>query len=138
VSFSVLHPPARGPAGKENVRSLVLLVRHRSWSMLLTGDLEEAGLTQVLAKKAPPIDVLMAPHHGSDKSNVAALAQWAKPKLVVSCQTAPTSERASVKMYERMGAKFLGTWPHGAITIRPDDVEAPVQTYRSRLTLKPW
>jgi beta-lactamase superfamily II metal-dependent hydrolase len=80
----------------------------------------------------------MAPHHGSEKSNVAALAQWAKPNLVVSCQTAPTSERASVRMYEKMGARFLGTWPHGAVTIRPDDLEAPVQTYRTRLTLRPW
>jgi competence protein ComEC len=138
VSFEVLHPPAQGPAGKENVRSLVLLVRHGKWSMLLTGDLEEAGLTQVLAKNPPTIDVLMAPHHGSDRSNIPALANWAKPKLVVSCQTAPTSERASVRMYEKMGAKYLGTWPHGAITIRPNDVEAPVRTFRTRLELRPW
>jgi competence protein ComEC len=138
VSFEVLHPPAQGPAGKENVRSLVLLARHGDWSMLLTGDLEEAGLTQVLAKKPPPIDVLMAPHHGSDRSNVPALAAWAKPKLVVSCQTVPTSERASVRMYEKIGAKYLGTWPHGAITIRPDDADAPVRTYRTRLALRPW
>ena len=56
------------------------------------------------------------------------LANWAKPKLVVSCQTALTSERQSVKMYERMGAKFLGTWPHGSVTIRPDDPEALVES----------
>ena len=139
VSFEVLHPPAQGPAGKENVPAAwCLLVRHGDWSMLLTGDLEEAGLTQVLAKKPPPIDVLMAPHHGSDRSNIPALAAWAKPKLVVSCQTAPTSDRASVRMYEKTGAMYLGTWPHGAITIRPDDAEMPMQTYRTRLTLQPW
>ena len=79
----------------------------------------------------------MAPHHGSDKSNVPALALWARPKLVVSCQTAPTSERLSVKMYENMGAKFLGTWPSGAITIRPADKEAPVETYRTKLKWNP-
>lgn len=43
VSFEVLHPPAIGPADKENARSLVLLVKHEDWSMLLTGDLEEEG-----------------------------------------------------------------------------------------------
>lgn len=138
VDFDVLHPPATGPAGKENVRSLVLLVRHQGWSMLLTGDLEEAGLAQVLAKPPPAIHVLMAPHHGSDRSNIPALAQWAKPRLVVSCQTAPTSDRHSVKMYEKMGAAFLGTWPHGAITIRPADPLAPVQTHRTRLFFNPW
>jgi beta-lactamase superfamily II metal-dependent hydrolase len=82
--------------------------------------------------------MLMAPHHGSDKSNLPALAKWAKPKLVVSSQTSPISERKSVKMYEKMGAKYLGTWPHGAITIHPDDRETPVATYRSRLRLKPF
>ncbi|MBI3822657.1 MAG: DNA internalization-related competence protein ComEC/Rec2 [Planctomycetes bacterium] len=136
VAFAVLHPPPIGPAGKENVRSLVLHVTYRDFSMLLTGDLEEAGLKQVLAQAAPRIDVLMAPHHGSDTSNVPDLAKWAKPKLVVSCQTAPLSERQSVKMYEKTGARFLGTWPHGAITIRPDDREAPVQTHRTKLKIR--
>ena len=138
VSFEVLHPPSVGPPGKENARSLVLLVMHADWSMLLTGDLEEAGLERVLDLPARPIDVLMAPHHGSDRSNIPALAQWAKPKLVVSCQTTPTSERKSVRMYEKIGAKYLATWPHGAITIRPSDPEATVQSYRSKLRLKPF
>lgn len=133
VSFEVLHPPAVGPIGpKENIRSLVLLVKHAGWSMLLTGDLEDAGLTQVLAQEPPRIDVLMAPHHGSDRSNLPELAKWAKPKLVVSCQTVPLSERLSVRMYEKMGAKYLGTWPHGAITIRPGAEEAQVETYRTK------
>jgi competence protein ComEC len=138
VSFAVLHPPAVGPKGKENVRSLVLHVTHADFSMLLTGDLEDAGLRDVLKLPAPSIDVLMAPHHGSDTSNIPDLARWAKPKLVVSCQTFPTSERLSVKMYEKAGAKYLGTWPHGAVTIRPEDRTAPVETYRTRLTLRPF
>jgi competence protein ComEC len=133
VVFEVLHPPAIGPPGKENVRSLVLLVEHDGWSMLLTGDLEEAGLEQVLAKRPPRLDVLMAPHHGSDRSNVPALANWARPALVVSCQTAPTSDRKNVKMYEKAGAKYLATWPHGAITIRPHHLERPVWTHRTKL-----
>ena len=138
VSLKVLHPPLIGPPGKENVRSLVLHVKYGDWSMLLTGDLEEAGLTQVLALPPPRIDVLMAPHHGSDKSNVPELAAWAKPKLVVSCQTAPVNERLNVKMYEKAGAKFLGTWPHGSITIRATDRQTPVETYRTKLTFAPF
>jgi len=134
VSFEVLHPPIDGPKKNENARSLVLLVKHAGFSMLLTGDLEEEGLTKVLALPRQPVDVLMAPHHGSEKSNTAALARWAKPKLVVSSQTVPPSERQSVKMYERMGAKFLGTWPHGAITIRPTADGNRVETYRTKLS----
>jgi competence protein ComEC len=134
VAFAVLHPPPVGPAGKENVRSLVLHVTHGRFSMLLTGDLEEAGMTQVLALPPPRVDVLMAPHHGSDRSNIPELALKTRPKLVVSSQTNPTSERLSVKMYEKRGATFLGTWPHGAITIRPS-AEPQVDTYRTKRTM---
>jgi competence protein ComEC len=106
--------------------------------MLLTGDLEEAGLTRVLAMPAPKIDVLMSPHHGSDKSNVPALAAWAKPRIAVSCQTAPLNERKSVKMYEDLGIRLLGTWPHGAVTIHHDGGQAWVETYRTALVLRPF
>src|SRR5262249_11341860 len=40
VAMEVLHPPANGPEGNENARSLVLLVRHAGHVLLLTGDLE--------------------------------------------------------------------------------------------------
>ena len=136
VSFEVLHPPPVGPAGKENARSLVLLVKVADWSMLLTGDLEEAGLMRVLAMPAPKIDVLMAPHHGSDKSNVPALAAWAKPKIAISCQAAPLNERKSVRMYEDLGIRLLGTWPHGMVTIHHDGRQAWVETYRTGLVLR--
>jgi competence protein ComEC len=130
VRFEALHPPAVGPTKNENARSLVLLVSHDDWSLLLTGDLEDEGLAQVLAQPPPRIDVMMAPHHGSDRSNNEALARWARPALVVSSQAEPVSPRLSVPMYERMGAKFRGTWPHGAITIRPGAKTDAVTTFR--------
>jgi competence protein ComEC len=58
VRFAVLHPRAVGPPGKENLRSLVLHVAYNDWTLLLTGDLEEEGLKQVLARPAPKIDVI--------------------------------------------------------------------------------
>jgi beta-lactamase superfamily II metal-dependent hydrolase len=93
-------------------------------------------MKQVLATKAPKVSVLMAPHHGSDKSNIPAFANWAKPKLVVSCQAAPTSDRSSVRMYEKLGSQYLGTWPHGAITIRPEGTQMDVGTYRTMLSFR--
>lgn len=130
VSFRVLHPPPIGPIGNENTRSLVLHVTHGDWSMLLTGDLEKEGLTQLLAQPPMPVDVLMAPHHGSETSNLPALANWAKPKLVVSSQAVPKFERASIKTYESRGAKYLATWPNGAITVRPSEHDMLVETFR--------
>ena len=61
VELEVLHPPRHGPAGVENVRSLVLLVRHGPHRFLLTGDLEGEGLTRELAQRyrIAPIDTTL-------------------------------------------------------------------------------
>jgi competence protein ComEC len=137
VEMEVLHPPAAGPAGNENARSLVLRVRHAGHTILLTGDLEDAGLTQVLGIPAAPVEVLMAPHHGSKKSNIPALAEWAKPKVVVSCQGLPKS--LYEEPYTKRGATFLGTWPHGAVTVVSRRGELSVTTFRTgqRLVVAP-
>jgi competence protein ComEC len=60
VQLEVLHPPAEGPEGNENARSLVLLVRHAGHAMLLTGDLEGPGLARVLGLPEAHVDVLMS------------------------------------------------------------------------------
>jgi competence protein ComEC len=137
IEIEVLHPPAKGPDGNENARSLVLRVRHAGHTVLLTGDLEDAGLTQVLGMPAAPVEVLMAPHHGSKKSNIPALAEWAKPKVVVSCQGLPKS--LYEEPYTKRGATFLGTWPHGAVTVVSRRGELSVTTYRTgqRLLITP-
>jgi competence protein ComEC len=58
VSLEVLHPPAVGPEGNENARSLVIQVRHAGHSILLTGDLEGPGLRLLLDEVARrPVDV---------------------------------------------------------------------------------
>jgi competence protein ComEC len=137
VELDVLHPPAEGPEGNENSRSLVLRVRHAGHTILLTGDLEDAGLTQVLAMPTAPVEVLMAPHHGSKKSNIPALAEWARPKVVVSCQGLPKS--IYEEPYTQRGATFLGTWPHGAVTVISRRGELSVSTFRTgqRLVVTP-
>ena len=60
LSLEVLHPPAVGPEGNENARSLVLEVRHAGHTLLLTGDLEGPGLERVLGLPPHRVDVLMA------------------------------------------------------------------------------
>ena len=137
VEMEVLHPPAVGPDGNENSRSLVLRLRHAGHTILLTGDLEAEGLTRVLALPPSPVDVLMAPHHGSKKSNIAELAEWARPRVVVSCQGLPKS--LYEEPYGKRGATFLGTWPHGAVTVVSRRDELSVSTYRTgqRLSVTP-
>ncbi len=127
----MLHPPADGPDGKENVRSLVLHVRHRGLSILLTGDLEDTGLAQVLTLPPRRVDVLMGPHHGSAKANTTALAEWAAPRVVVLCQGKSDNTREAAKAYAHTGTTVLGTWPHGEVTVRQDASGAWVETFRT-------
>jgi competence protein ComEC len=130
LAITVLHPPAVGPEGKENARSMVLLIQHAGHSILLTGDLEDAGLQRVLSLPPMPVDVFMAPHHGSLTANTPALAKWANPKFVVSCQRKPKG--LQTEPYTRQGARFLGTWPHGAVTIRSSPGKLIVETFKSK------
>ena len=132
VEMEIIHPPAIGPEGNENTRSMVMLVRHAGHTILLTGDLEGAGLERVLAMDIPNIDVLMAPHHGSRASNTPRLAAWARPKLVVSCEGVPRGFIRAAEPYSESGARFLGTWPHGAVTLRSHTTGLVVETFRSR------
>jgi competence protein ComEC len=120
VEFEVLHPPAKGPEGNENSRSLVLAIRGKELTILLTGDLEGAGLERVLRLPSPRVDVLMAPHHGSRTANTKELAAWARPKLVVSCQGSPKSVPKEANPYEALGARWASTWSQGAVTIQCD------------------
>jgi competence protein ComEC len=132
VQFEVLHPPAVGPEGNENSRSLVLLVLHAGHTLLLTGDLEGLGLARVLALNPVRADVFMAPHHGSRFPNTPELARWAQPKVVVSCEGPPRGPTRPAEPYTSMGATFLGTWPHGAVTIRSHASGLIIETFQTQ------
>jgi competence protein ComEC len=141
VEIEVLHPPEKGPEGIENVRSLVLWLRHGRQAVLLTGDLEGVGLDQVIHRPLKQqIDVLMAPHHGSRRiGNQTGLVNWARPQVVVACAGRPRSPSGEMNPYEVQGARFLGTWPHGAVTVRSHASGMVVETFvtKERFVVRP-
>ncbi|MBV8318942.1 MAG: ComEC/Rec2 family competence protein, partial [Planctomycetaceae bacterium] len=90
VRVSVLHPPAAGsPLDRDNDRSVVLDLESDGRHLLLTGDLEQAGLSQLVSHPGGPFDVLLAPHHGGRTANPAWLYRWANPARVVVSQRPP-------------------------------------------------
>jgi competence protein ComEC len=137
VEMEVLHPPASGPEGNENARSLVLMIRHAGHSILLTGDLEGDGQKCLLKLPKRSVDVFMAPHHGSRLANTPPLADWANPRLVISCQGPPRWPASAPSPYQLRGVRVLGTWPHGAITLHSRSDGLVVDTYvtHERFTL---
>jgi competence protein ComEC len=144
VAMDVLHPRPDGPEGIENVRSMVLLVRHGRHRLLLTGDLEDVGLKEVLRLPLKErVDVLMAPHHGSKRigkpETFGNFLGWARPQVVVACQGPRRARAGGKNPYEVGGTRFLGTSPHGAVTVRSHASGMVVETFatRERFAVRP-
>ena len=128
VSLRVLHPPAEGPPGIENIRSMTLLVEHAGKRVLITGDLQGEGVGTLIRQPEIPVDVLMTPHHGSGAESVAPLARWCRPKLVVSSQGRTDPGKAG-EVYARLGIPYWATWPNGAITVRCHPAGVSAETF---------
>jgi competence protein ComEC len=73
----------------------------------------------------------MAPHHGSARSDPPALAGWARPRLVVSCQGLPRGASRTPAAYAAGGAEFLSTHEHGAVTVRSHPSGLAAETFRT-------
>lgn len=128
VMMDVLHPPPAGPTGTENERSLVLRLTHARHAILLTGDLEKQGTTQVKTLPAEPVDLLMAPHHGSRTAWNEGLARWAIPRFVIvnrGLRTGGIGEGDAGP-----GVPVWDTQTKGAITIRSHPSGLTAEAFR--------
>ncbi|MGC1273004.1 MAG: ComEC/Rec2 family competence protein, partial [Planctomycetaceae bacterium] len=116
VEVDVLHPSDCRPGGDDNANSIVLRVTYGDRTLLLTGDLEGAGQTELFARRPEmDCDILFAPHHGGSKANTWELANWATPDAVVVSAGRRVNEKALAATYP--DARLYLTPRHGAITI---------------------
>lgn len=130
VQRKVLLPPPLGVVGNDNANSIVIELNVRGRRLLLTGDLEGEGLARLLARPASPCEVILAPHHGSARSNPPGLAAWSKPQWVIV--SGDEDRRGLVrKAFEAVGATLLETTSDGAVTVDVDrDGQLRVTTFR--------
>ncbi len=128
-SIRALHPPSEGVSGSDNANSIVLLIEYLGRRILLTGDLEGAGLERLLNTPQLDVDVLLAPHHGSTRSNPPGCAAWCSPEYVV-ISGGPDAQPQVREAYEKAGARVLHTAETGAVTFRINDQGVHVTTYR--------
>lgn len=85
ASLKVLHP-VKNSAMEKNAASLVLQGKVLGYKILLTGDVEKEGETQLLSEGIYHVEILKAAHHGSKNSTSNEFLQKITPdKTIISC-----------------------------------------------------
>ncbi|MCH9690958.1 MAG: DNA internalization-related competence protein ComEC/Rec2 [Gammaproteobacteria bacterium] len=124
LRLSWLWPPQHAEiklSGEENDHSCVALVQWRHLRLLLSGDISRT-VEQQLVQRYPnftPVDLLIAPHHGSKSSSSAPLIRWAKPARVVFSagfrHHFGHPHPAVVGRYRAAGSELFNTAERGAL-----------------------
>jgi competence protein ComEC len=129
----VLHPPEEGVFGNDNAQSIVLAVEYEGRRLLLTGDLESDGLRRVLEMPRVDCDILMAPHHGSARSEPANIVNWSTPEWAV-ISSGQGELQAADQYRPLLGSRALNTAETGAVRARLSAERVEVRAWR----VDPW
>ena len=123
VEVRAVHP-AMDEAGKDNDRSLTLLLRYGPTAVLLPGDVEAAGERAMVRAHGSGLRaaVLKVPHHGSRTSSSAALLDAVDPRMAIISVGADNRFRfphpTVLDAYRRRGVEVWRTDRDGAVTLR--------------------
>ena len=118
VVMRVFHPPEQGVIGSDNANSITVAVEYAGRRLLLPGDLESPGIENVMAEQPYDCDILLAPHHGSRRSDPPGFAAWSSPEWVVVSGGGGDEIEHVTKTYERAGARVLATINSGTIAFQ--------------------
>ncbi len=137
AAIDVLHPPpglVPGTIPKSNDNGIVLKLTKGVDSILLTGDVEEAGLPWLLrANGALRSTVLKVPHHGSRLGEIGErFFNAVQPEIAVlsvgRVHHLPAPE--TLDALRRTGARLYSTRQDGAVSLRTDGERLEVHTFR--------
>ena len=136
VDVTVLAPEERPIAGdtEANASSVVMVVSHGDFDVLLTGDAPaevELAVLPELAARAPALEVLKVGHHGSDTSTDPLLLERVRPRVAILSlgrnnrygHPKPIVVRrlvesgASIYRTDREGSVTVTGWPDGSYEV---------------------
>jgi competence protein ComEC len=119
------------PIGCDNANSVTLGVEYAGRRILLPGDLESPGIDDVMAEAPYDCDVLLAPHHGSRRSDPPGFSAWSKPEWVVLSGGGGELAAPVIRTYEEAGARVLVTNEVGAVRFKVEpDSSLKMTTFR--------
>lgn len=148
VSIDVLSPPP-APVNAlsdrnishipRNDNSLCLLIEHDGISILYPGDAQKFGVRWIVdSNSANDIDVLIAPHHGSERGDYVTLLDHCSPdKVIISSAHAYQDERYGhphtnfLKELDDRGITTYWTAVHGNVKITEDLFQTGIVTQAS-------
>jgi len=136
----IAHHPPPADWERQKVRnddSLVLELRWRDVSLLLTGDIGRVPELSVgPALRSSRIRILKVPHHGSLTSSSWEFLKAAHPQIAVA--SAGRSNHFGhpvpevLERYEALGAEVLRTDRDGAVTVDTDGTTVQVRSFNGR------
>jgi competence protein ComEC len=141
VEISVLNPPmwrvtqrrTQNPRDMNNA-SLVMKLRFKNVSVLLTGDIGKEAEERMLRRDyLLRSDILKIPHHGSSSSSSTPFLERVKPTHAILSVGERNIGRLPhpevLKRYLQVGSKILRTDKHGAITVMTDGETIDVKPF---------
>jgi competence protein ComEC len=137
VDFEILHP-ASAENYQGNNSSCVVKVSNGRYSVLLTGDIEQAAESRLLSTIPNKLSatVLIAPHHGSKTSSSLAFIDAVSPETVVFSAGYRNRfgfpKQDIISRYESRQVKILNTARDGALLFRFENPEMIVSRHRQQ------
>ncbi len=129
VAIQILHPGHADLGRPDNANSLVLAFEYQGRRLLLPGDLEAPGMQDVLFQSSYNCDLLLAPHHGSARSDPPGFAKWSSPEWVVVSGGDGRYSTSAGESYAQAGACVLKTADVGAIEVLLGAWQTSIKTY---------
>ncbi len=130
VKISVLGPPETlfsGTRSDANNNSIILHLLYKEVSIMLTGDLEQEGIEDLLerfpGKNQLQASLLKCPHHGSPHSICPEFARLTSPQLVVISvgrNSFGHPDPRTIELWQEQGARIMRTDQEGHIRILTD------------------
>jgi competence protein ComEC len=107
--ISVLSPQRGERHESDNEASLVLKLQFGNQRVLLPGDIEEQGVQRLIAREHGGFEIMMLPHHGSQHSLPAQMANWSNPQVAVASTGHSKLTRQVRQIYDAAVARRGGT-----------------------------
>jgi len=143
VQLEILYPertlePAspNQKTGKRNHRSCVLKVSGAHHSLLLPGDITSREEVKLLSAGMTPVNVVVAPHHGSDTSSSLSWVQATGAQHVIFqsgwLNRFGHPSRKVLARWQAAGAQAWRTDRHGGVWVRAQDNRLIVESTREQ------